>query len=65
MSTVVLSFLHFSTRELVVAKYHLDENKPCTAILDLDTLTWRRVTNDGRKGIQKTTTAQIYRYNKK
>ena len=50
-----------SIRELVVPTYDYYNRKACTAILNLETLTWRSIPNDNRKQVY-TATAHAYRY---
>ncbi len=49
-------------KELIVPTYEVKNKQPCTAILDMETFTWRKLKNDNRQDINETLTAYLIRY---
>ena len=49
-------------REVIIPTFDYGDNEPCTAILNLNQLEWRKLEGDNRKNVLATTTAQAYRY---
>ncbi len=47
-------------KELVVPTYELEEKRPCTAILDMASFTWRKLEKDARKHINESLIAYVY-----
>ena len=47
-------------KELVVPTYEVEEKQPCTAILDINTNTWRKLEHDARKYINGSLVSYLY-----
>ena len=48
-------------KELIVPTYELKKRQPCTAILNMDTFTWRKLARDTRKHINESLISYLLR----